>query len=64
MSEIMKGYPQISRGLPMFIDFEDEKDRLPFTKLYACDTMQQEMSFESSINKNLFSRKFVFEERF
>jgi hypothetical protein len=64
MSEIIKGFPQLSRGLPMFISFEDEKDRLPFNRLYVNDTSQQELSFESSINKNLFSRRFVFEERF
>jgi hypothetical protein len=64
LNEIIKGFPSLSKGLPMFISFEDEKDRLPFERLYANDTSQQELSFESSINKSLFSRRFIFEERF
>jgi hypothetical protein len=64
LTEIIKAFPSLSKGLPMFVSFEDEKDRLPFERLYCNDTSQQEISFESSINKNLFSRKFVFEERF
>jgi hypothetical protein len=64
MDEIIKGFPALSKGLPLFISFEDEKDRLPFNRLYANDTSQQELVFESSINKNLFSRRFIFEERF
>jgi hypothetical protein len=64
LNEIIKGFPSLSKGLPMFVSFEDEKDRLPFERLYANDTNQQELSFESSINKNLFSRRFIFEERF
>jgi hypothetical protein len=64
LNEIIKGFPSLSKGLPLFVSFEDEKDRLPFTRLYANDTNQQEISFESSINKNLFSRRFILEERF
>jgi hypothetical protein len=64
MNEIIKGFPVLSRGFPVFISFEDEKERLPFNRLYANDTNQQELSFESSINKPLFSRKWVLEERF
>jgi hypothetical protein len=64
MNEIIKGFPSLSKGLPMFVSFEDEKERLPFKRLYVNDTKQQELSFESSINKNLFSRRFIFEERF
>jgi hypothetical protein len=64
LDEIIKGFPSLSKGLPLFVSFEDEKDRLPFKRLYCNDTSQQELSFESSINKNLFSRRFVFEERF
>jgi hypothetical protein len=64
MKEIIKGFPSLSRGLPMFVSFEDEKERLPFERLYVNDTNQQELSFESSINKNLFSRRWIFEERF
>jgi hypothetical protein len=61
LSEIIKGFPSLSRGLPMFVSFEDEKERLPFERLYVNDTNQQELSFESSINKPLFSRRFIFE---
>jgi hypothetical protein len=32
--------------------------------MYANDTSQQQLSFESSINKPLFSRRWIFEERF
>jgi hypothetical protein len=64
MNEIIKGFPVLSKGLPVFVSFEDEKDRLPFERLYVNDTNQQELSFESSINKPLFSRRWNFEERF
>jgi hypothetical protein len=64
LNEIIKAFPLLSKGLPMFVSFEDEKDRLPFERLYVTDTSQQELSFESSINKNLFSRRWIFEERF
>jgi hypothetical protein len=64
MNEIIKGFPALGGGLPMFISFEEEKNRLPFERLYANEKDQQELSFESSINKSLFSRRFIFEERF
>jgi hypothetical protein len=64
MNEIIKGFPSLSKGVPLFISFEDEINRLPFKRLYANDSNQQEISFESSINKMLFSRKFTFAERF
>jgi hypothetical protein len=64
LNEIIKGFPYLSKGLPLFVSFEDEKERLPFNRLYANDTSQQEISFESSINKSLFSRRFILEERF
>jgi hypothetical protein len=64
LDEIIKGFPSLSKGLPLFISFEEEKHRLPFERLYANEKDQQELSFESSINKPLFSRKWNFEERF
>jgi hypothetical protein len=64
LNEIIRGFPSLSKGLPIFVSFEDEINRLPFSRLYANDTNQQELSFESSINKPLFSRRFVFEERY
>jgi hypothetical protein len=64
LDEIIRGFPALSKGLPLFISFEEEKQRLPFERLYANDKNQQELSFESSINKPLFSRLWNFEERF
>jgi hypothetical protein len=64
LNEIIKGFPLLSKGLPMFVSFEDEGDRLPFKRLYVNDTAQQEIGFESSINKSLFSRRWNLEERF
>jgi hypothetical protein len=64
MNEIIRAFPSLSKGLPMFISFEEEAERLPFFRLYASETNQQELSFESSINKPLFSRRWNFEERF
>jgi hypothetical protein len=64
MDEIIKGFPNLSKGLPVFVSFEEEQHRLPFERLYANDRSQQELSFESSINKPLFSRRWILEERF
>jgi hypothetical protein len=60
---IIDGYKVLSRGYPMFISFDDEP-KLPIDKMYANDTNQQQLGFESSINKPLYSRRFVLEERF
>lgn len=65
MSEIKAAYPsQTGPGLPFFLLFDDEIRRLPFSRLYAADTKNYGVSFESGVNKFLFSRKFEFEERF
>lgn len=65
MSEIKAAYKtQIGPGLPFFLLFDDEIRRLPFSRLYAADTKNDGMVFESGANKFLFSRKFEFEERF
>jgi hypothetical protein len=64
LREIINGFRTLSKGLPLFVYFGEESERLPFDKMYCSDTSQQELSFESSINKPLFSRRFVFEERF
>lgn len=62
--EIEKGFrEQIGRGYPFFVCFDDEERRLYFLpRLYCTDN--NPLSFESSINFYLFSRKFVFEECF
>jgi hypothetical protein len=62
-NNIIEGYPLLSKGYPMFISFDDEK-KLPIDRMYGTDTNQQQLGFESSINKPLYSRRFVFEERF
>jgi hypothetical protein len=63
LQNIIDGYKILSKGYPMFISFDDET-KLPIDRMYANDTNQQELSFESSINRPLFSRRWVFEERF
>jgi hypothetical protein len=63
LDNIIKGYPLLSKGYPMFISFDTEM-KLPIDRMYGTDTNQQELGFESSINKPLYSRRFIFEERF
>jgi hypothetical protein len=63
LNSIIEGYLLLSKGYPMFISFENE-EKLPIDRMYGIDTNQQELSFESSINKPLFSRRFILEERF
>jgi hypothetical protein len=63
LNNIIEGYGVLSKGYPMFISFDDEK-KLPIDRMYGSDTNQQQLSFESSINKPLYSRRFIFEERF
>jgi hypothetical protein len=60
---VIKAWPFLSTGYPMFVSFDTES-KLPLDKMYANDTNQQDFGFESSINKHLYSRKFIFEERF
>ena len=65
MDEIKAAYKtQTGPGLPFFLLFDDEIRRLPFSRLYAADTKNDSMVFESGVNRFLFSRKFEFEERF
>ena len=64
MKEIENGYFYTSMGYPFFIDLSDEAYKLPFSKLYAIDRNQQQMSFESGVNRFLYSRRFELEERF
>jgi hypothetical protein len=64
--EIQEAFtPQIARGFPFFLSFEEERDRIPFLpRLYAKEKGQLSMSFESGINKPLFSKRWTFEECF
>ena len=64
MNEMVNGYKYISKGYPFFIDLTDESYKLPYSKLYAIDTNQQNFGFESGINKYLYSRRFMFKECF
>jgi hypothetical protein len=65
MYEIKHAYKdQIGPGLPFFISFEEEARRLPFIRMYAIDKKNDSVSFESGVNRFLFSRKFDFEECF
>jgi hypothetical protein len=66
MAELQEAFPaQIARGIPFFLSFEEERDRIPFMpRLYAKEKDQLSMSFESGINKPLFSKRWTFEECF
>jgi hypothetical protein len=61
--DIVESYPLLSKGYPMFISFDDEQ-KLPIRRMYGVDKNQQALGFESSINKPLYSRRWIFEERF
>jgi len=65
MAEIQAAYNgQIAKNYPFFIYFDSEINRLPFLRMYAIDKNQMSLSFESSINKKLYSRKFNLRECF
>ena len=64
INEIWEGYGAIGKGYPFFINLEDEAHKLPFDRLYAIERDQKNMSFESGINRFLYSRRWNFDERF
>jgi hypothetical protein len=64
LKEIKAGYTSIGMGFPFFIDLTCESYKLPFSKLYATEKDQLNMGFESGVYRALYSRRFVFEERF
>jgi len=64
MNEIKNGAITIGKGFPFFIDLTVESYKIPFNKLYATDKNQLELSFESGVKKYLYSRRFIFEEKF
>ena len=64
MQEIEAGYKFIGMGYPFFIDLSDESYKLTFDKLYANERSQRSMTFQSGVNRFLYSRRFEFEERF
>jgi hypothetical protein len=63
LNNIIAGYPLLSKGYPMFISFENE-EKLPIRRMYGNEKNQQALGFESSINKPLYSKRWVLEERF
>jgi hypothetical protein len=63
LNNIIAGYPLLSKGYPMFISFDNE-EKLPIRRMYGNEKNQQALGFESSINKPLYSRRWVLEERF
>ena len=64
MNELQEGYKYIGMGYPFFIDLSDESYKLPFTKFYAAERNQRQMSFEGGVRKYLYSRRWEFEEKF
>jgi len=64
MGEIIKGYEAAGAGFPYFIDFADESYKLPFSKFYAVEGKQLDMTFQGGVRRYLYSKKFDFEERF
>ena len=64
IKELEDGKKYIGMGYPFFIDLTIERYKLSFSKLYANETNQQNLLFQSGITKFLYSRRFEFEERF
>jgi len=64
MRELRNGFKHIGMGYPFFIDLTDESYKLPFNKFYGAEKNQRSMSFEGGILKYLYSKRWVFEERF
>jgi hypothetical protein len=62
-NNLIESFPVLSKGYPMFISFDTET-KLPIDRMYGNDINQQSLSFESSINRPLYSRRWIFEERF
>ena len=53
---------QISKGFPFFIYFDKETHRMPWRRLYA--STNNELLFQSAVNRFLYSRRFDYRERF
>jgi hypothetical protein len=64
LNEIKEGYKYIGKDYPFFIDLSVESYKIPFSKLYANERNQNQMSFEGGIRRFLYSRRWEFEERF
>lgn len=53
---------QIAKGFPFFLYFDMETHRMPWTRLYG--RTDNELLFQSSVNRFLYSRRFEFQEAF
>src|SRR6056297_2193682 len=53
---------QIAKGFPFFLYFDKETHRMPWTRLYA--RTDNNLLFQSSVNRFLYSRRFDFSEAF
>lgn len=63
LSDIETAYQaQISKGFPMFIYFDKESKWIPWTRIYAQDI--NNILFQSSVNRILYSRRISWRERF
>lgn len=63
IDEIKNAYPgQIAQGYPFFFDFTKEKDWIEVTKFYGYD--DNNMIFQSSVNRYSYSRGFQISEAF
>jgi hypothetical protein len=64
VNEIMAGHKMAGMGYPYFIDFSDESYKLPFSKFYANEKNQRDMTLQGGIRRYLYSKRFEFEEQF
>lgn len=53
---------QLSKGFPLFMAFTQEASRMPWARLYG--KTDNQLLFQSSVNRFLYSRLFRFEERY
>ena len=61
--DFVDAYPtQVGKGFPFFLYFDKEQHRMPYKRLYAAT--DNELLFQSSVNRFLYSRRFDYSERF
>jgi len=62
-TDFVNAYPsQVGRGYPFFIYFDKETHRMPYERLYA--QTDNNLLFQSAVNRFLYSRRFEYTERF
>jgi len=63
LDEVEKAYPcQLSRGYPLFLLFDCESHRIPFLRFYGAT--DEDLVFQSGVNRMLYSKRFSFREAF